>query len=832
MNTRSHRRNISAQAFAASAALLAAAFFSTATGAQIHDPAPTESSKNLEVISATDYFRSLGWDYSTGTWTGTVTWNPMNSKTPIVLTQEMRDQALGAGAAVAVLDGRANDEHSDLPFTTDLDADPGTQSVVFEFTGFPFNPSYTLPDLHGTHTSGIVGARLNNTGTSGVAPMARLLNYAVFDDNGWVGADEDAVLTHAISFGASVANMSYGPAAAGDFASPASLKAINNHKNSIVVVKSAGNNGVDLVNELLKGKDSNPLTNLIVVGSVDMSIDEDGAITPSIAWYSNTPGSACIALRSGCVVSIMDIFMVAPGGSAIVNAEGTAILEDNDGYINGIWSTDETGGYYRISGTSMAAPHVAGAVALLHSQWPVLKNDPKVTRDILFETATDLGAEGVDPVYGQGLLNVAAAMSPLGVPDFGLTSGSGGGTDDGGGGKGRSKPKKNSKSSTWSLSSTSMVVKHGFAALAEARTSISVFDKYRRDFPVALASLVTEGRSDLSRRLEVMVGAGRSWADQEVYVPGRDDFHRALTMDHRDLRGDPALSFMSDLRLETFDEIDVRLFAGSGSALPIFYTPAVLVGGMSTLSGTNSGINPVLGFAAGEEFAGGSADKIGPFRFAAGLSRKKVSEPLWGDYKAGAGAASLSVALDKTRQVTIVLTELRETGGAFGSRSTGALSLGEETQTRAMTLSWDDTNWNGFAFSASWTLGLSNGDSNGLLTLDDETTSTSFHLGIARSGLIDDRDTLAISLSQPLRIASGSVHLLADKAYDENGVMQMQSETISLTPSGRELDIQIEYRLAAGRSGVFSTFAYHAIDAGHFAGREESGAGLKYRIRF
>lgn len=816
----------------ASAALLATTVLSTNTTAQIHDPVPTENSKNLNVIFATDYFRSLGWNYSNGTWSGAVTWDPMNSGTPIVLTPASRDQALGAGAAVAVLDGRANDTHTDLPFSTDANVDPGTESVVFIFTGFPFSPSYTEYDLHGTHTSGIVGARLNNSGTSGVAPMARILNYAVFDDNGWVGADEDEVLTHAVSFGASVANMSYGPTAAGDFASATSLKAINNHKSDIVVVKSAGNNGVDLVNELLKGKDSNPLTNLIVVGSVDMSIDENGAITPSIAWYSNTPGTACIASRSGCVVDIQDIFMVAPGGSAIVNEAGTAIVTDDDGYVNGIWSTDETGGYYRISGTSMAAPHVAGAVALLHSQWPILKNDPKVTREILFETATDLGASGVDPIYGQGLLNVAAAMSPLGAPDFGLTSGSGGGNDDGGGGRGRGKPKKNSKSSTWSLSSTSMIVKHGFAALSESRTTISVFDKFRRDFPVPLASLVTQGRSDLSRRLEVMVGAGMSWADQEDYVPGRDDFHRALTMDYRDLRGDPALSFMSDLRLQTFDEIDVRLFAGSGSALPIFYTPAVLIGGMSTLSGTNSGINPVLGFAAGEEFAGGSADKIGPFRFAAGLSRKKVSEPLWGDYKAGAGAASLSFAIDNTRELTVVLTELRETGGAFGSRSKGALSLGEETQTRAMTLSWDDTNWNGFAFSASGTLGLSKGDSNGLLTLDDETTSTSFHLGIARSGLIDERDTLAISLSQPLRIASGSLHLLADKAYDENAVMQMQSETISLTPSGRELDIQIEYRIVSGRSGAFSTFAYHAIDAGHIAGREESGAGLKYRIRF
>ena len=66
-----------------------------------------------------------------------------------------------------------------------------------------------------------------------------------------------------------------------------------------------------------------------------------------------------------------------------------------------------------LSGTSMAAPHVTGAAALLISQWPEL-DSPTIAK-ILLDSATDLGVPGVDEVYGHGLLNVANAMKPAGT---------------------------------------------------------------------------------------------------------------------------------------------------------------------------------------------------------------------------------------------------------------------------------------------------------------------------------------------------------------------------------------------------------------------------------
>ena len=64
------------------------------------------------------------------------------------------------------------------------------------------------------------------------------------------------------------------------------------------------------------------------------------------------------------------------------------------------------------NGTSMAAPHVTGALALLKQQFPNLT--PTQLTSLVLSTATDLGASGTDNVYGVGMLNLAEASQPQG----------------------------------------------------------------------------------------------------------------------------------------------------------------------------------------------------------------------------------------------------------------------------------------------------------------------------------------------------------------------------------------------------------------------------------
>ena len=64
------------------------------------------------------------------------------------------------------------------------------------------------------------------------------------------------------------------------------------------------------------------------------------------------------------------------------------------------------------AGTSFAAPRVSGAAALVRQKFPNLTSAQ--LKQVILQTATDLGDAGVDEVYGHGKLNILGALSPVG----------------------------------------------------------------------------------------------------------------------------------------------------------------------------------------------------------------------------------------------------------------------------------------------------------------------------------------------------------------------------------------------------------------------------------
>jgi subtilisin family serine protease len=72
-------------------------------------------------------------------------------------------------------------------------------------------------------------------------------------------------------------------------------------------------------------------------------------------------------------------------------------------------AAEPNGRYAFSSGTSIAAAHVSGLVALMLEKRPDL--DPAGVRRLLTESAVDLGSKGRDPVYGAGRVDAAAALS-------------------------------------------------------------------------------------------------------------------------------------------------------------------------------------------------------------------------------------------------------------------------------------------------------------------------------------------------------------------------------------------------------------------------------------
>ncbi|BEN47074.1 autotransporter outer membrane beta-barrel domain-containing protein [Serratia marcescens] len=96
--------------------------------------------------------------------------------------------------------------------------------------------------------------------------------------------------------------------------------------------------------------------------------------------------------------------------SFCVSAPGTRVYSS---VIEGTSVENLTTGYAKYSGTSMAAPHVAGAVAVLMERFPYLSGAQ--VAEVLKTTATDMGAPGIDALYGWGMINLGKAINGPGM---------------------------------------------------------------------------------------------------------------------------------------------------------------------------------------------------------------------------------------------------------------------------------------------------------------------------------------------------------------------------------------------------------------------------------
>lgn len=108
----------------------------------------------------------------------------------------------------------------------------------------------------------------------------------------------------------------------------------------------------------------------------------------------------CVAAPGSVIHSTVVGGNDALGGGLVKNPDGSISLNVNAG--------SQSYEYDDMSGTSMAAPHVTGSLGLLFERFPYLASTQ--VRDILLTTATDLGAPGVDEVYGWGLINLKKAI--------------------------------------------------------------------------------------------------------------------------------------------------------------------------------------------------------------------------------------------------------------------------------------------------------------------------------------------------------------------------------------------------------------------------------------
>ena len=257
----------------------------------------------------------------------------------------------GSGRTVCIIDSGIDVSHEDF------------SGVTFA-GGYPSDWN-TDTCGHGTHVAGTIAAMNNTTGIVGVTPgAASLYIVKVFGDNcDWTYSSDliDAAFK-CRDAGADIINMSLsGPV--NNFFEDYVFG--NLYSQGILPIAAAGNGGGTAY--------SYPASynSVISVGAVDAN--------NVVADFSRQNDQ---------------VELTAPGV--------------------GILSTYLDGGYVYMSGTSMAAPHVSAAAAVVWSADPDLSNVE--LRTLLQETALDLGAPGRDVAYGYGVIRSRTAIDEVIIP--------------------------------------------------------------------------------------------------------------------------------------------------------------------------------------------------------------------------------------------------------------------------------------------------------------------------------------------------------------------------------------------------------------------------------
>ncbi|MEI7447681.1 MAG: S8 family peptidase, partial [Burkholderiales bacterium] len=586
---------------------------------------------------------------------------------------------------------------------------------------------------HGTMVAGLVAAARDGRGMVGLAPEAGVLPVRVLND---AGLASDAALSAGVRYAAaraSILNLSL--AATTPIAGAAIREAV---ERGTLVVVAAGNRGAaapDWPARFAREAWAHGAGSVIVVGAVDAQ--------NRIAAYSNRAGDTAAW------------YLVAPGSAVLSasNASDTA--------------------YGVQTGTSMAAPAVSGAAALLQSRWPRLTGGEVAS--ILLATARDLGAPGVDPVYGRGLLDVEAAMRPVGPMTTRV-----GGAD---------RP----------LSATGLMTSPATVAVAQAvaRTGlpVMVLDAYRRDFQADLSARVA---APPPQRVDRVIG----------------ELDRRMERLERRLPGDTRLAMSPGHSFSVTGRDDAGAFwFGAGAPAREWFgvAPALDVAALA---------NPYAALAPrGAGF--GRAFSYGETTLRAGVlggTSTEASGLGWAPVTASTAVLEATHRLGETIVLGATLTRAEERGAWLGAVGSGAFAADDIVRTDALQLAASARLAPGWTLAGSYARGHTPAHRGaGLVGSAGASASEAASLALVRDDAVTSGDQLSVAWSLPMRTRSGDAQTLVQTGLDAEGNAVLGGRSFSLVPTGREQVAEIAWRAPLDRRTAMAAVVMRRWQPNHDA---------------
>ncbi len=650
------------------------------------------------------------------------------------------------------------------------------------------------PDDHGTLVSLVSSAARDNSGILGIAFESTILAIRAdavgsCEANGvdadltcqFFDSDIAASIDYAVANDAKVINISLG--GAGGIS--------NNLRNSItaavnagvLIVVASGNDGraeLDGFGEQFANAGDG---GVLIVGSVNADYE--------VSDFSNRAGQNT------------QFYLTARGERICCVYRDGEIFVDEEGFI------------FLFAGTSFAAPQVAGAAALLAQAFPHLTG--REIAEILLESAFDAGEAGPDALYGQGILDIAAAFQPIGTTSIAgetaalaLADGSG-------------------------VSSPAMG-----DAFASASLPTLITDRYQRAFSTDLAGTLRAAeqpqrlRGALASQQRVVGGSAGPASvaftiDATRQAPPRAE---ALRLDDEQAQQAEVLAARVAMRIAPQTQIGLAyrqeaggLVAGlQGQDRPAFMIAGNSRGddGMLTRSDAAFALRQqVGGWGLTLSAQTGSIFTAAAVRRAAELRGRRASEDVSTfaialDRRFGSVEAALGVTMTEEDR-TILGGRMHEGFGLQGARTVfGDVDLGWQLADR-------------WRLGAAFRQGVTEARDAPLVADGSRLLSNAWSFDIERTQFLTDDDRIAFRFSQPLRVADGGLNLRLPSSFSyETLTPDYTVQTLLLSPEGRELVGELAWRGRLwGGSAAGSLFYRH--EPGHF---ETAPADIGVAVRW
>lgn len=656
----------------------------------------------------------------------------------------------GAGVTVAVIDSGIDTDHPDL------DAQINADSI--RVNGGAVQPAQSFQDTdgHGSAVASIIAGERNGVGTHGVAYDAEIMAIraetagSCTPSCSYTEQNLVAAVQHAYTNGADIINLSLG----GDVVFPTFEQELENAVAAgALIVLSSGNDG--LSRPFLSAQAAaRPGMNggAIIAGAVDQN--------NQVASFNNDAGT------------FDEVYLVAPG-------------------VN-IPSANESGGFEGVSGTSFSAPHISGAAALILQADPTLT--PSQVATILFNSATDLGDEAV---YGQGLVNIDAALRAQGSLSVAGTGG------------GAVAPLPGSQISLGPAFGTAatnfrdlgeMVVLDAFGRpyfapigdqTIEQGSTFSLIDRLESRNEQQISKTVEEGSTRMFASLDDTVNSP-VWLTEPEADKGRNPDRAVSTSLVQGLGGGQAVGFAMGRSLANELGDSVGGEAVTGSFLAPSFTEETAVG--------DGQDHREVGFS--KRFGGGwSASWRVAQETGGGMEGRTLPQALRED------AETLTVSSRITHRgartaVSLGVDVQAEDGSVLDSRSSGALALGESANTVSLTLDLERKigAWTAFAEGAYGVTQVAESGASLINSVGTLETSR-FRIGTFRGDLLMAGDVMGLGIAQPLRVENGTAGFNQTVAWDFNTDAPLTvAQQVALNPSGRALDLEMFYRLGLAQT--------------------------------